>query len=584
MPVTREQALAELARRELARRGKSVEEPSVKPKEYLPLIPKVLQNPMGPLGRGVEAAQAGVKIKDVPGLIAEAASGFFGDAPERVAQRPIKSAAAGLFGIARGTSPERKQLPFPRPVTRSGAALGKELEFYGGAAGAGEAISSVMPLVKSGMKFLKLKNVGGPTGAIKKAEDELIKILQPQVKKLDTASKKGLESPDAITKSIPFVKPAKTHEEFAGNFGKSKKSVIKARNEIIRGDNYRINDDFLLPLQDDIDALRRLPQTDDVVQEISEMEKVFNVYKKFNAERGYNRIQAQAEKVRLQRKTEPLLKKLAAGENIQRSPAEIKALDKIRYGLMKMVEGGDPEVKRLNEAFAALKETEGLARHQANLARKATPNLLEKTPIIKDLIQILARNRAYPEQVALRALNVEPSIGKRTKDISKLFELAQEASQKPSVMPKSAQRQIVAGGRPPLIPGPQPRKGLPVTSGQGEGFERLSPNEATSRIKRYAAPILDAISGQRKALPPPSNLGEGFERVPKEDALRRLQEFAFKYFKPQGKEIETISDAVIKGQKKITPKSMGLNPFTGREPGKAKTALQAALKRLKRSG
>ena len=426
----------------------------------------------------------------------------------------------------------------PAPST----GYGKGFESSADIAQTALALKAVAPALKAGMNAYKLNRAGGPTGAIKKAEDELIRILQPQVKKLNIASKKGLETPEAITKSIPYVKPSKSYEEVATNLGQSKKSAIKSRNKIIRGENYKISDEYLLPLQDEIDFLKRQPQTPSTIKEIEEMDKVLGAYQKFNQERGFNRIQAQAAKVRLQRETEPLLKKLSAGENIQRSPAEIKALDKVRHGLMKMVEGGNPEVKRLNEAFAALQETEGLARNQANLARKTTPTLLEKVPVVRDVLNVIARSRAYPEQVALRALNVQPSLKGRTKEIAKLFELAQEANRKPSVMPKDPNLQIEGRRRPPmLIPGPQRGKALPVSPDFG----------------------------------PEGSFGPADPEA--------FVDFANKFFQAKGNKIETIAEAAAMGKRSMSPKKAGLNPFTGEyKAGKPKTALQAALARFRK--
>lgn len=401
--------------------NKVISEPSYKYKDF-----GIAGLPGLNLGRGMTAVKRGADIRDIPGLVAKTASGYGFDFPERMAERPFKFALAGPLGSSlKGTPPESLQLPFPRPITEEGKKLGGELEKYGAAAGVGELTSSIVPFAKMGYNFLKLKSLGGPSGAIKKAEDKFIQILQPQVKKLDIASKKGFESPESIKKSISFVKPSKTFEELASNLGQTKKKVIQSRNQIIRGENYRVGNEYLIPLQDEINALKREPQTESIQREIMEMEKTLNSYLEFNEKKGFNRIQAQAHKERLQKETEPLLKRLAAGESIQRSPHEIKALDKVRFGLMKMVEGGNPEVKRLNESFAALKETEVLARHQANLARKTTPTLLEKIPVVRDVLQAVARSRAYPEQVALRALNIQPSLGRQTKDIAKLFELSQ---------------------------------------------------------------------------------------------------------------------------------------------------------------
>lgn len=430
---------------------------------------------------------------------------------------------------------------------------------------------------------------GGKQKILSEAQDSLIQILQPQAKKLDIASKKGLESPESITNSIPYVKPSKTYKELAANLGDSKAKIIQQRNEILSQNNYKLGEDYLLPLRDEINLMRdprRTPQTEAVINDADEMEKILNSYRQFNSQSGFNRLQAQSHKELLQRETEPLLKKISIGESTQRSPAEIKALDKVRFGLKKMVEGGDPEIKRLNDAWAALKETETLASHQANLVRKSNPTLLERTPIVKDVLKIVA-GRANPEQVALRALNVQPSLNKKTKEIAKLYELAnfkeRPVGKLPSAISRQAPKSIAdASIRAKQLTGPTPSKRLDVTQQAGEGFERINPEEAVRRLDKQTRPMREAISNQPKALPAPEN----FERVSREEAVNRIKDFAFKYFKPEEKsKIISIGDAFLKSgdTRKISPKKMGIDPYTGEyKAGKPKTALQAALERIAR--
>ncbi|MBX4201213.1 hypothetical protein KW786_03790 [Candidatus Parcubacteria bacterium] len=541
MTVTKEQAIAELARRELARRGVSDLAPA---KKFNPF--DVGQNIRDSRGKGLFGTMTG---NNATSLIPTTKDELF-DAGKVVARQLIPGARGedinpftqGPFGLGLnfGGIHETKGL-IPKPKTD----YGKGME---GSADMAQLVTmgiEAAPAVKAGYRQLKLKMAGGPTGAMKKAEDEMIRILTPPNKKLNRASEKGLNAPESITKSIPYVKPAKTYDEFAGNLRKSKLSSIKERNNIIRKDNFKISEDYLLPLRDEIESLKRQPQTKSVQSEIEEMEGVLKAHQDFNSQKGFNRVQAQVYKQKLQKQTEPLLKKIAAGESIQRSAAEIKALDKIRFGLKTMVEGGNPEVKRLNESFAALKETEGLARNQANLAKKANPTLLDKVPFLKNVLHAMVS----PKQAAFQALDFQPTMKGRTKNIAKLFEMAQEASrEKPPVMPKK--RALLQGpARRSLLPAPQRRKGLPVSPEYGEGFERkpLPPNIEELR----------AEADQRRA-----------------NALFQIPE-------RETPKIISLGRALMQAEsKKTSPKKFGINPFTGKmKPSELVTALQAAMKR-----
>lgn len=500
-------------------------------------------------GRGTTAADKGASAADIPGLVAKAATGYGLGLPQALAERPFAGPMESFSPVNKNLVPNAVESITPKPVTQEGKKLGGEVEKFAGAAGAGAFASEVPKIYGAAKNYITLKMAGSPDAVMQKAEEELIKILQPQTKKLDRASQKGMSAPESITKSIPFVQPSKDYEELAGTLGKAKRSVVKNRNDILRNDNFKISEDYLLPLKDEIESMKRQPQTASIQKDLGEMQGVLDAYDKYNQEKGFNRVQAQAHKTILQRQTEPLLKKMAAGENITRSPAEIKALDKIRFGLKTMVEGDNPDVKGFNENYAALKETSQLAQHQANLAKKATPNFMEKTPIVKNIVQAI-RSRAYPEQVALRALNNEPSMNSRTKEIARLFEIANKAKKQTSIPLASgakAVNQIGQAASAKMIGGPRVLKGLGVSSAEGQGFTRMLDPKAIEAAKAASETALKEKS---------------------------LADFAKKLLTPEG---------TTSGGKKPNLKEMGLNPFSDEiKYGKPKTALQAAM--LRRGG
>lgn len=131
-------------------------------------------------GRGMNAVKRGAKIEDIPGVIAKAAGGYYGDLPERSADRPILTSLAGPFGPAtRGTSPESKKLPFPRPVTSEGKVLGKELESLSSVAQLGNLASDIPKILNSSVDSLKrFSNLRKQTGKAQDLSQELLAQME----------------------------------------------------------------------------------------------------------------------------------------------------------------------------------------------------------------------------------------------------------------------------------------------------------------------------------------------------------------------------------------------------------------------
>lgn len=156
---------------------------------------------IGPMARGVRAVDQGVTAQDIPGIVSQAASGWYGDFPRRAAERPMKLAMAGPLGPSfRGSAPERIQLPFPRPVTEAGKQLGTELEGLAGGARLLEFGSS-------------LRNIGRGTKDFAKSMAKYIK----EQKKAKEFSDRLIQASETARKNV-----GGRYQEYIDLFGKEK--------------------------------------------------------------------------------------------------------------------------------------------------------------------------------------------------------------------------------------------------------------------------------------------------------------------------------------------------------------------------
>lgn len=166
--------------------------------------------------------------------------------------------------------------------------------------------------------------------------------------------------------------------------------------------------------------------------------------------------------------------------------------------------------------------------------------------------------------------------------VKNMFKMVDRAYKPTKAVPAAIKsvRQLEGPAPKGLLEGPKPSKSLGVTNMAGEGFERVSPQEAAARIGARTKQVVDAVS-QRKALPAP----EEFERVSPQEAMKRLKEFAFKYYSPKARKIEIPENVIFGTKAKTILKGMGIDPLTGRlKEGPLKTALQKGLQAAKRQG
>lgn len=136
---------------------------------------------MGPLGRGVVAAQRGANLKDLPYIAAKTVSGVLGGVPEQVARNPV-----GAFTEAGSEIGRKKGLDiFPKANTPAGESVGNDLEKVGSLVDLGVVGSKAYPVA-----------IKAATDVVRQGSRE-IKANLPMVKRF--ALKQAADRPKVLT-------------------------------------------------------------------------------------------------------------------------------------------------------------------------------------------------------------------------------------------------------------------------------------------------------------------------------------------------------------------------------------------------
>lgn len=427
-----------------------------------------------------------IKVEDAPHLIAKAVSGSLWSLPERIAKRPMQFSVGGFPSISLDpySKEEESQLPFPDPKSKAGGRLGAAVEALSGLIPFNTIVNSPKYLQMG--KDIALKRVGGADKALEKAQDEMIRLLQPPIKEMDVASDFMRYAPQSIEEAVKYVKPSKNYKELAKNLRNTQRQAVQIRNAKIRGDNFDIqSDEYLEPLKRMILSEFKKPEASP--DDIRDMLKIYDRFKSMKP--SMSRMAAQTSKTRLQRETEAILKKSQQGQPTNRSSAEMRALHSIRQGLKKSVEGGDSEIAELNKAWSGLRGATKLANRQFNLARKApNPSLYDKI-VGSSFLSRFGGPKAYPMQIAREAIKREPSLYSKTRKISDLYDLYRYGTRVKAapVNVESGLRQLSSDAIiPKLLTSPKSVKRLGVSGSYGPGFTRAVSPEEIEMARQFA--------------------------------------------------------------------------------------------------
>jgi len=270
----------------------------------------------------------------------------------------------------------------------------------------------VAPKVIKGMeKTVSGVKKAGKTRAYNKAEKITTEILQPSKGELASYLERGKPMP-AIEEMARTIKKSKNYTELRQNVDNSIKKVMDERNTILRQNNRRIGD-YTKELKNYIDDLKAKGQA--TPSEIQQMEDVLLREKDFISKNPLDRLSGQSRKEYLQDLTDSLLQKTEHGDIIDTQPARNRALDKIRQGLRKEVEGNNYKIKELNSRYGGLREARKLVAGQEALAQKAVPEKL-----MVRLLRFLTHPQDIPAEVARGALERNANLFNKTKAVQKL--------------------------------------------------------------------------------------------------------------------------------------------------------------------
>lgn len=267
--------------------------------------------------------------------------------------------------------------------------------------------------VKAGIKAVPVTT---PEQMIAKSEDIVQRILNPSKDVIADSLLKKSKIP-AVEELAKVIKKAKSEQELLTSTDIAMKNIMEQRTQIFKNNNYKMTDNYISNAEKTLSKRKaegqitesEIRQYENVIAE----EKAWYVKNKEN----FDRLSAQERKEVLQRKTEPLLKAEQKGANTEDSRFRMQAMDELRGGLMRELEGNDPRVRELNKAWAGLKDARSYLADQAALVKQDANRGLSERLIM------IAQGALNPQTAAInmaltRAKHISRLSGKAEKLMS----------------------------------------------------------------------------------------------------------------------------------------------------------------------
>lgn len=589
MEITKDMALKELARRELASRGEledtseSASSPNVVSQIVLNSRKSGVQGALSAIPTSGEEAKDVLRVAGSNVMNSQTANPF------------MKMGA----DFVDNTSGFRNQLEEERfnEVLSSKTDYGKRLgveSVVGQLAMPAQDLLHLATNKVTQLEIAKLLNprLGKVPGALERLESakagakarQTVSQLLPSA---DIATDIKMNRPSGVqVEGANLIKKTSNPQDVVNKFRIEKNRVISQVDNLVTQNNQPVDPNFVgtrakLILAKDLKNATPKEQAD-IMKWVKEEGRWID------SQGSFDTVKANARKRYLYQETQGLQKKQNAGKVIVTSPERDKVRDAFSQAYRESIERTHPDIAPLNARFSGLDQGE-------TAASKLVEASIEQQP--SNIVQRAAGytvGRLTPGQGAAAAVRELPQLVQgRSKTVSALTEKIQKSSDlSAELLAKSRELQgdrllnsfISKNPKTPKMLGvdeslnvanPKFAKKLGVTDMAGEGFERVMAEDAASRIGAQTKKVVDAVS-KTKSLPAPME----FEIVPREEAIKRLQEFATRYYSPSKNKIEIPSNIEFGGKAKTLLKQMGIDPLTGQlKEGKLKSALQIALKR-----
>jgi hypothetical protein len=375
MEITKDQALAELARRELTKRGVPLDAPA---KEDKTILPTAMAGLVGAQGSSLK--EEGI----VPALVG-GVSGSTGGMLGMALQNPRSFFQAGYVGanMAQGedilsmiTGQKDRDPAVYSPKTVGGNVVMAASELAtGGKTGMGLA-DKFDDLYKTPGALERLKSMQ----LSQKGRSEVSKLL-PEIK-LSTDIKANRPT-DAVAEGFNLIKKTNNPVDVANKFRIEKEGIIKEVNQLVTDNNKPINPNFLKGRVKTILANQKKNMS---AKELRKLQIAVDDEAKWLDKQGtFDTVKANDRKRYLYQETKRVQEKQAKGLSTIDAPEQSLVKDAFAQAYKESVESAHPDIQKLNARFGGLEE--GLTA-----ASKMAERMIEQgSPLQRMMAQIAGR-------------------------------------------------------------------------------------------------------------------------------------------------------------------------------------------------
>ena len=257
-----------------------------------------------------------------------------------------------------------------------------------------------------------------PEQRVSKSENIVQRLLNPSKDEIASAILKNSTVP-AVRETAKVIKKSRNYKELLSNIDNAIKTNFSERQAIYEYNNYKMTDNYIKNAEEKLAQRKLDSQVSPAEIRQRELaianEKAWYVKNKDN----FDRLSGQAKKEYLQKQTEPLLKAERMGQNTDIGRYRMQALDELRSGLMKELEGNDPRVRDLNSTYAGLLEARDMIANQAAIIEQnVNKGMVER-------LLTLAQSVINPKAAAVNiALNNSRNISRLSGKAEKLMAMA----------------------------------------------------------------------------------------------------------------------------------------------------------------